>query len=93
MAVRLLHALEDLRHFDWSTALVRLFRESEAKLELFLHGNGHSVQSNCSLSSGPRNLESSRYGGAASFVHFTLYSEKVFSFVRGAKTDLIWLNY
>ncbi len=84
MAVRLLHALEDLSHIDWRAALVRLLRESEAKLELFLHGNGHSVQSNRSLSSGPRNLESSRYGCAASFVHFTRYSEKVFPFVGSA---------
>ena len=84
MAVRVLYALEDLHHFDWRAALVRLLRESEAKLELFLHGNGHSVQSNCSVSSGPRNLESSRYRGASSFIHLTRYSEKVFPFVGSA---------
>ncbi len=71
MAVRELSALENLSHIDGFVALVRLLRESEAKLELFLLGNGHFVQSHYSVSSGPRNLESSRYPGASSFINFT----------------------
>ena len=38
MAVRELYALENLSHIDWFATLVRLLRESEAKLELFLLG-------------------------------------------------------